>query len=193
MKKIFLFVAAIVCVGAGCAMTNEVQDERVQTPTSTVHITVPTSTDTIAIRQFEDQIKAYVAENDYSAMSVNDKVNDDGVAGIDETYQSFIEVRYDDVTGDGVPEALVPIDSFGTAGVVGYDIFGLKGKTFTLLEHIDGYKMNAYGNDSGNLVVVQPEYLDGDANSDPTFLTTERYTWNGKKFVFVDSSQKKLK
>jgi hypothetical protein len=96
-----------------------------------------------------------------------------------EGYAIFDSPSYGDLTGDGKPEAILPVSSGGTAGDVGALLFrlGRSGKP-ELITSVGGYKMNA-SITNAELVVMQPQYAGWEPNCCPSAITTERYKLRG--------------
>jgi hypothetical protein len=99
------------------------------------------------------------------------------------------EVTYADLTGDGVDEAIVRIDSGGTMGDIAFLVLTPDGAaTKTLLKQTPsgdsaGLVVAVEG---GQLVMTQPVYGPDDPNCCPTSLKKTTFMWNGTALV-VDS------
>lgn len=92
------------------------------------------------------------------------------------------DVIYADLTQDGVDDAVVPIDSGGTMGEVGFVVLAPSDSgTKTLLKEIP---LGAAGGLSvsvveGQLVMTQPLYGPEDPNCCPSAVRKTTYVWNG--------------
>jgi hypothetical protein len=94
-------------------------------------------------------------------------------------YAIYDSLTYGDLTGDGTPEAVMPVSSGGTAGDVGALIYrlGRNGKP-ELVTSIGGYKMNA-AIANAELIVTQPQYAGWEPNCCPSAIVTERLRLRG--------------
>ena len=92
------------------------------------------------------------------------------------------EVMYADVTGDGIDEAIVPIDSGGTAGDIAFLVLTPSGtgtKTLFKLTPENGSGGLAVAVEGGQVVMTQPIYGPEDPNCCPGALRKTTYMWNG--------------
>ena len=96
------------------------------------------------------------------------------------------EVTYADVTGDGIDEAIVPIDSGGTAGDVAFLVLTPSAsgtKTLLKLVAASGSGGLAVAAEGGQIVMTQPLYGPEDPNCCPASLRKTTYVWNGTALV----------
>ncbi len=88
------------------------------------------------------------------------------------------DVRYADLTGDGVEEAIVPVQGNGNAGTIGYYVFGLKDGQLVRLLARRGEGIGVSVEDGG-LVETIPDYAPGDPRCCPSRLRRTVYGWTG--------------
>ncbi len=100
-----------------------------------------------------------------------------------EGYAIFDSVVYGDLTGDGQPEAIIPLASGGTAGDIGMLLYRLdrRGKPELVLG-LTGYKM-AVSVSEDELLVAQPQYAGWEGNCCPSALTESRYRLRGNRLA----------
>jgi hypothetical protein len=93
------------------------------------------------------------------------------------------EVVYVDLTGDGVEEAIVPIDSKGSAADVAIAVFGYDdaGVLRPMLLHRGQHL--ALRLVAGNLVITEPLYGPGEPNCCPSGSVAIGYRWDGQALV----------
>ena len=149
------------CSGGGASKTPTRAPSAVTTPAST-----RTATPSLGIRTL-----------DLSAVA-------DVRAVIASTGGSYLqdEVTYADVTGDGIDEAIVPIDSGGTAGDIAFLVLTPSGsgtKTLLNLVPTTGSGGLAMAIEGGQIVITQPVYGPEDPNCCPGALRKTTYVWNG--------------
>lgn len=90
-------------------------------------------------------------------------------------------VIYGDVTGDGTDEAIVPINSGGTLGDLGFFVLTPSGDaTKTLLKEfpLDSPGLSVSVS-VGKIVMTQPVPAPDDPNCCPSFLRHTTFAWNG--------------
>lgn len=97
-------------------------------------------------------------------------------------------VAYADLTGDGVEEALVVVESGGTAGDLGAAVYGAKAGRVSVLAWIDraGHielRLPNAGPNSAFIVVEQGVFAPGDANCCPSRIRETALRWDGSAFV----------
>lgn len=93
------------------------------------------------------------------------------------------ELSYADLTGDGLEEAIVPLDSKGSAADVAIAVYGYDeaGLLRPLLLH-QGQHL-AFKVEQGKLVITEPLYGPKDPNCCPSGSTVMTYAWNGRALV----------
>lgn len=97
-------------------------------------------------------------------------------------------VAYADLTGDGVEEALVVVESGGTAGDLGAAVYGAAAGRVSVVAWIDraGHielRLPNVGPTSAFIVVEQGIYAPGDANCCPSRIRETALRWDGAAFV----------
>ncbi len=97
-------------------------------------------------------------------------------------------VAYADLTGDGVEEALVVVESGGTAGDLGAAVYGANAGRVSVLAWIDraGHielRLPNVGPNSAFIAVEQGIYAPGDANCCPSRIRETALRWDGAAFV----------
>jgi hypothetical protein len=91
------------------------------------------------------------------------------------------QVVYADLTGDGVPEAIVPISSGGTMGNIAFIVLmadGDQAKTL-LKEYPQAGQGLAVDVQDGKLIMTQPVPGPDDPLCCPSYLKHTTYAWNG--------------
>jgi len=101
-------------------------------------------------------------------------------------------VRCGDVTGDGATDAIFTVASGGTAGDTHFGVIegGADGAGEVVL-YKQGYKVGIARHDNTSFDVLQPHYLESEANCCPSSFRQTRYTWTGARFK--PGKAKKLK
>lgn len=99
-------------------------------------------------------------------------------------------VAYADLTGDGVEEALVVVESGGTAGDLGAAVYGAAAGRVSVVAWIDraGHielRLPNVGPTSAFIVVEQGIYAPGDANCCPSRIRETALRWDGAAFVIL--------
>lgn len=103
-------------------------------------------------------------------------------------------VTYADFTGDGKEEALVVVESGGTAGDLGAAVYRLEAGRASVLAWIDrpGHielRLANAGPNSALIVVQQGIYASGDANCCPSRIREMALRWDGTAFqIFGDQT-----
>lgn len=158
----FLLVAALVIAGCG---ENDGQAETTPSP-----VIEPTATVEIA---------SDISDVDFSQVSVvQSLLEDSGGRLLPE------EIVFADLTGDGVDEAVVPINSGGTGGDIAYAVFGERGGELKELLQVKpeaGRVTTAV--EDGVLVETQPVYAPEDPLCCPSQLRRTYYRWDGEELV----------
>jgi len=94
------------------------------------------------------------------------------------------EIIFADLTGDGVDEAVVPINSGGSGGDIAYAVFGYQGGD---LEDLLTVKPEAgrvtVSVEDGVLTETQPVYAPEDPLCCPSELRHTFYRWDGSELV----------
>lgn len=110
---------------------------------------------------------------DWPAVIARELHAEAGAAGVHLT-----DVIYADLTGDGEDEAIVPISSEGTAGIIGVYVYTMHGgqplRLLTLRE-----AQLSVSVDGGLLVAAAPAYAPGDPRCCPSHLRRTTYRWTG--------------
>lgn len=97
-------------------------------------------------------------------------------------------IVYADLTGDRVDDALVVVESGGTAGDLGAAAFSVEAGKPRLLGYIDRagrLEVRLAGPVAGVIAVTQGVYAPGDAQCCPSKLREVVYQWDGKRFAVV--------
>lgn len=87
-------------------------------------------------------------------------------------------VLYGDIDGDGADEAVISIESGGTAGALGLLVYHQASPAPQIVDVIPGYKLGASIN-SGTLTVTEPFYFGFEANCCPTGLVQTSFVQSG--------------
>ena len=109
-----------------------------------------------------------------------------GVApsGLIEGHGVTSNILYGDISGDGREEAVIPLFSGGTAGIVGYLVYRDIDGQPVLMTGLPGYKVNATIA-NGELRVSQPLYGANDANCCPSGVEETAYHLQGDRLARV--------
>ncbi len=102
----------------------------------------------------------------------------DGAAGSVEPES----VVYADLTGDGADEAIVPLATGGTAGVLGYYVFGMQGGRLVRLLTSQTPDVSV-GVAGGRLVETAAVFALNDPRCCPSLIRRTFYRWNGSGLV----------
>lgn len=97
-------------------------------------------------------------------------------------------IAYTDMTGDGREEAVIVVESGGTAGDLGACVMTLDGSMPSVLGYIDagGHVELRLPEAGGGVIVVQEGvYEAGDAQCCPSKLRERTYRWDGNEFEVV--------
>lgn len=97
-------------------------------------------------------------------------------------YASLDDVSYGDLDGDGAEEAVIPIFSGGTAGMLGFLLYREGAPAPKLVLAQSGYKMSASIEDT-QLIVYQPNYVGFEPNCCPSSSTRSAYKLRGDSLV----------
>lgn len=99
-------------------------------------------------------------------------------------------ITYADVTGDRVEDAVVVVESGGTAGDLGAAVFGAEGGRPRLLGYIDvagkvEVRLTAQGQVAGVIAVTQGIYAPADPQCCPSKLREVVYQWDGRQLKAI--------
>lgn len=98
----------------------------------------------------------------------------DGVAGSVDS----ADVLYVDLSGDGREEAIVPVMAEGTAGVIGYYVFGLQEDRLVRLLARRGAEISVTVS-GGRLIETVAVHAAGDPRCCPSHLQRTTFRWTG--------------
>ncbi len=158
------------------------------TPTSTGAVTSTPSTATSTSSGTKTRIRDF--SSDIQTLVKNDPKVKQEVSG--PLLKQPFSILYEDVTSDNQEDAIVFIDSEGTAGTVEIVIVGMVNGQPKILQRFSGEKLAAHA-DAGRLVILQPRYLPVDQEATQTYLVYKVYAWNGTSFVLKSQDEVKLK
>jgi len=131
----------------------------------------------------EPTINSIIRELDLSALP-------DVEALIADTGGQFVQtnVLYADLTDDRIEEAVVPLASGGTIGIVAFVVLTPEGDTATALlaETAGGGGMAVELDENGELVQVEPVPGPDDPECCPSMLRRTTYGWNGSALAIAD-------
>jgi len=127
---------------------------------------------------------ATVRDVDWASAAVLDEVRRHFGDGVIEPRR----VAYADLTGDGTEEALVVVESGGTAGDLGAAVYRAEAGRVSVLAWIDraGHielRLTNAGPNAAFIVVQQGIYAPGDANCCPSQIREVAFRWNGVDFI----------
>ncbi|MGH2586898.1 MAG: hypothetical protein ACRDJE_18445 [Dehalococcoidia bacterium] len=105
------------------------------------------------------------------------------IAGYADTFPE--DIVYGDLDGDGAEEAVIRVESGGTAGTIGFLIFREGVDRPELVTAVDGYKVYPQI-ENGRLVVRQPYYFGFEGNCCPTGAVQLYFVLDGKELRFVE-------
>ncbi len=88
------------------------------------------------------------------------------------------DVIYADLTGDGEEEAIVPISSEGTAGIIGVYVYTMRGDQPLRLLAYRAAQLSVTV-EQGRLVAAVPAYAPGDPRCCPSQVRRTTYRWTG--------------
>jgi hypothetical protein len=88
------------------------------------------------------------------------------------------DVVYDDVTGDRVAEAVVPVESGGSQGAVAVLVLTPEGPSARSLLQVQGNGLVA-AVEGGSLIITEPAPGPDDPECCPSMLKRTTYTWDG--------------
>lgn len=97
-------------------------------------------------------------------------------------YPALDEVVYADLDADGTPETVIPIDSGGAAGIIGFAVYRADVPRPRLVALQSGYKLRLQVA-SDVLVASEPWYLAADADCCPTTLMRTPYVLRGDQLT----------
>jgi hypothetical protein len=101
-----------------------------------------------------------------------------------EGYALIDSVTYADLDGDGADEAIIPVSSGGTAGLLGFMLFreGTSAPTLVLAE--TGYKLS-FAIEGQRLAIYRPNYVGFEPNCCPSSTTRSVTRLEGDRLVVV--------
>lgn len=108
----------------------------------------------------------------------------DGIGG--GGYANVERVLYGDLDGDGREEAVLPVESGGTAGTVAFLVYQQAAPWPRLVARHTGYKLGLQL-DGGALLVYEPYYFGFEGNCCPTALQRTPYTLGPNGLVAGDT------
>ncbi len=180
MRRIFAR-GALLCAGLLAAFgLLACGDGDASTPAPTVIVGTPTATPTATSTQAASDIRNV----DFTDPSILGPVIDHFGGGEIEPRR----IAYTDMTGDGVEEAVLFVESGGTAGDLGACVMTLDGGAPTVLGYVDaGGRVELRFPEAGGGVIVSREgvYEPGDAQCCPTNLRERTYRWDGDEFALL--------
>lgn len=97
-------------------------------------------------------------------------------------------IAYLDLTGDKVDDAVVFVESGGTAGDLGAAAYSVREGTPVLLGYIEGagkVEVRLAGPVAGVIAVLQGSYAPGDAQCCPSKLREQIFQWSGTQFARI--------
>ncbi|MCS7001234.1 MAG: hypothetical protein NZ518_00140 [Dehalococcoidia bacterium] len=154
-------------------------------------VRTPTPTPAVDLRQV-DWLRVLTNETAFSARTDLDRgpVRTQGplvrfppnLAG---GWAAFEQTIYGDISGDGREEAVIPLLSGGTAGVVGYLVYFAGDREPVYATNLQGYQMAARI-EGGLLVVTDPVTAGWEPNCCPSGYSETRYRLVGATLVQVD-------
>jgi hypothetical protein len=97
-------------------------------------------------------------------------------------YAMIDDVAYGDLDGDGAEEAVLPVFSGGTAGTIGFLLYGEGSPDPRLVLVETGYKLGLVI-DGGSLVIYRPNYVGFEANCCPSSSTRTVNVLEGDQLV----------
>ena len=103
-----------------------------------------------------------------------------------EGYATLDDVLYADLDGDGAEEAVIPLSSGGTGGLIGYLLFREATPAPKLTIAQDGYKLG-FEVDRNRLVISQPNYVGFEPNCCPSSTTRTVNKLEGDQLVVIAS------
>jgi hypothetical protein len=110
---------------------------------------------------------------DWPAVIARELRTEGGAAGV-----HLADVIAADLTGDGEDEAIVPISSEGTAGIIGVYVYTMRGDQPLRVLALREAQLNV-SVEGGLLVVTAPAYAPGDPRCCPSQLRRTTYRWTG--------------
>lgn len=163
------------CVVAACGGSGAGSSTATSTtpPVASSTAAAPLSSQTVATPRTPRTIRSFDLASDANVQQLVRETGGEFVPG---------EVIYADLTGDGDDEAIVPIDSGGTAGTIAYIVLtGGPDGTIALLRHlpnpdVPGVSVRVEGR---KLIETMPVYGQDDPNCCPSKLRVTEYRWDG--------------
>jgi hypothetical protein len=164
-------IAVALSLAAFAACNGDGGEDNGQTPAATT----PGST-TPAMPTPSGEIRERDLENSPSVQAL---LSDTGGEYLQE------DVIYDDVTADGVDDAIVPVSSGGTLGNVAFVVLTpVEGGVHELLretpQRSGGIALEVV---DGSLIMIEPVYGPDDPECCPSLLKRTTYAWNGSALL----------
>lgn len=103
-------------------------------------------------------------------------------------YPDLHDLSYGDLRGDGVEEAVIPLNSGGTTGDTGFLIYAPSPAGPHIIAAQQGYKLSVAVK-ANQLVVTSPVYAGWEPNCCPSSTREVRYRLSGTKLVEAGSRQ----
>jgi hypothetical protein len=113
----------------------------------------------------------------------------DATGGPEETLSGYAladDVVYGDFDGNGAEEAVLPVDSGGTGGTLGFLLYREADPAPQLVLAGTGYKMG-FSAEGNRLVITEPYYVGFEANCCPSAIVRTSNTLQGGKLVALTS------
>ncbi len=175
MRRLLLLPCALGALAlAACGGS----DEPSPTPTPTETSPTPTATATSTVTA------ADIRDVDFTDPAVIGTIIDHFGGGEIEPRR----IAYTDMTGDGQDEAVVVVESGGTAGDLGACVMTIDGSTPAVLGYVDagGHVELRFPEAGGGVIVVQEGVAQpGDAECCPSQLRERTYRWDGDEFELL--------
>jgi hypothetical protein len=103
-------------------------------------------------------------------------------------HADLADIVYTDLDGDGAEEAVIPLQSGGTAGTVGLLLYHEADGAPRLVLAVVGNKLGVSGRD-GTLVLIRPQYAGFEPNCCPSGVLTDRLILAGDSLLVVSEDE----
>ncbi len=163
-------LVAVVVLAAGCSDGEETpspSETPVVDPTATATPEGPTPTPAPDIR--DEDLTQQAELRDFLASS-GGEVNPR-------------QIKYGDLTGDGVDDAVVPVTSGGEGGDIAVFVLGYQPDGLEVLLRLERGRLKAEIDD-GKLETLEPKFAEGDPSCCPSEFLRTFYVWDGSSLVF---------